>query len=97
MTDNSNAIVFEQMLNTFYNNSANLGLSERQNRIIAAKFAISYGHGGIVKVAKASGLSRKTERDGFRQKLCFPETDVKPGEWILGKKLTVLHVVKKGL
>ena len=67
MADNSNAIVFEQMLNTFYNNSANLDLSERQNRIIAAKFAISYGHGGIVKVAKASGLSRKTIEKGVRE------------------------------
>lgn len=67
MADNSNAIVFEQMLNTFYNNSVNLGLSERQNRIIAAKFAISYGHGGIVKVAKASGLSRKTIEKGVHE------------------------------
>jgi len=37
MADNSNAIVFEQMLYTFYNNSADLDLSERQNRIIAAR------------------------------------------------------------
>ena len=55
------------MLNTFYNNSVNLGLSERQNRIIAAKFAISYGHGGIVKVAKVSGLSRKTIGKGVHE------------------------------
>lgn len=67
MADDSNAIVFEQMLTTFYSNSANLDLSERQSRLIAAKFAISYGHGGIVKVAKASGLSRKTIEKGVRE------------------------------
>ena len=67
MANNSNAIVFEQMLNTFYNNSANLDLNEQQSRIIAAKFAISYGHGEIVKVAKASGLSRKTVEKGVRE------------------------------
>lgn len=67
MADSTNAIVFEQMLASFYSNAANLDLSERQTRLIAAKFAIGYGHGGIVKVAKASGLSRKTIEKGVRE------------------------------
>ena len=67
MADNANAIVFEQMLASFYSNAVNLDLSERQTRLIATKFAIGYGHGGIVKVAKASGLSRKTIEKGVRE------------------------------
>lgn len=67
MAENTNAMVFEQMLTSFYSNAANLNLNERQSRLIAAKFAIGYGHGGIVKVAKASGLSRKTIEKGVRE------------------------------
>lgn len=67
MADRTSAVVFEQMLITFYSDAANLNLSERQSRLIAAKFAIGYGHGGIVKVAKASGLSRKTIEKGVRE------------------------------
>ena len=88
MADNSNAIVFEQMLNTFYNNSVNLGLSERQNRIIAAKFAISYGHGGIVKVAKASGLSRKTIEKGVHEDADYLPLTIKRGYIFPGSRRT---------
>ncbi len=53
-------IDFDNLLAIFYDNVSDLSLSERQSRLVAAKFGMGYGHGGIVKVAKAGGLSRKT-------------------------------------
>lgn len=58
---------FENLLAVFYDNVSELSLSERQSRLVAAKFAMGYGHGGIVKVAKASGLSRKTIEKGVHE------------------------------
>ncbi len=40
---------FEKLLAVFYDNVSDLSLSERQNRLIAAKLAMGYGHGGIIK------------------------------------------------
>ncbi len=42
-------------------------LNERQRRIYLASEALSLGHGGITKVAKASGVSRVTITNGIKE------------------------------
>ncbi|MCL2134993.1 MAG: hypothetical protein FWH37_05500 [Candidatus Bathyarchaeota archaeon] len=42
-------------------------LNEAQKRIFLANEAITYGHGGISKVEKISGISRKTIRKGITE------------------------------
>lgn len=73
-------IDFENMLAVFYDNVSGLSLNERQSRLVAAKFAIGYGHGGIVKVSKASGLSRKTIEKGVRELRDSPSCQGLPEE-----------------
>jgi hypothetical protein len=43
------------------------GLDERQRRLFAGLLALRQGHGGIVAVARITGLSRTTIRRGIQE------------------------------
>src|SRR5574344_565199 len=42
-------------------------LDERSRRLVAAGLAITFGHGGLVRVSQASGLSRTTIQNGVQE------------------------------
>ena len=55
-------------------------LNEKQRRLILAAEARSLGHGGITRVARASGISRATIHQAFQEKeLPVPERVRRPG------------------
>ena len=59
--------MYDNILREVYDEQVSLRLDERQQRLLAAKLARAFGHGGIVKVAEVSGITRQAVARGITE------------------------------